>query len=55
MQLLVEEASTAIPQLLHWCEANNVAIDSINEFVPPFDDIFVKIMEDEAAGEAVQA
>lgn len=51
VQLLVEEASTAIPQLMHWCENNDVAIDSINEFVPPFDDIFVKIMEDETAKE----
>ncbi len=55
VQVLVEEASTAIPQLLHWCENNNVSIDSINEFVPPFDDIFVKIMEDEAAAEGVTA
>ena len=29
--------------------------DSINEFVPPFDDIFVKIMEDEAAQEEAAA
>jgi len=55
VQILVEEASTAIPQLLHWCENNNVEIDSINEFVPPFDDIFVKIMEDETAKEEVDA
>jgi len=53
VQLLVEEADTAIPQLLHWCENNNIEIDSINEFVPPFDDIFVKIMEDETAKEEV--
>ncbi len=45
--VLVEEADSAIPQLLHWCENNGVEIDSINEFVPSFDDIFVKIMEDE--------
>ncbi len=51
VQVLVEEASTAIPQLLHWGENNQVAIDSINEFVPPFDDVFVKLMEDEAAKE----
>lgn len=55
IQILVEEASTAIPQLLHWCENNNIEIDSINEFVPPFDDIFVKIMEDETAKEEVVA
>lgn len=54
LQILVEEASTAIPQLLHWCENNEVAIESINEFVPPFDDLFVKIMEEEQAAEEEQ-
>ena len=49
-----KEASTAIPQLLHWCENNEVAIESINEFVPPFDDLFVKIMEEEQAAEEEQ-
>jgi hypothetical protein len=41
----VADASTAIPDLLEWCNNNNVAVESINEFVPPFDDIFVMIME----------
>lgn len=52
LQLLVDEASTAIPEVLHWCERHNVLIKSINEFVPPFDDLFVKIMEDQEALEA---
>ncbi|MCB8982620.1 MAG: ABC transporter ATP-binding protein [Ardenticatenaceae bacterium] len=55
VQILVEEADTAIPKLLHWSENNNVELDTINEFVPPFDDIFVKIMEDETAKEEVAA
>ncbi len=41
----VADASTAIPHLLEWCANNNVAVESINEFVPPFDDVFVMIME----------
>jgi ABC-2 type transport system ATP-binding protein len=41
----VEKASTAIPQLLDLCRGQNVIVESINEFVPPFDDIFVMIME----------
>ena len=44
----VADASRAIPDLLEWCENNNVAVESINEFVPPFDDIFVMIMEKSA-------
>jgi ABC-2 type transport system ATP-binding protein len=44
-RLTVENASTAIPQLLDWCETQGLSVESVNEFVPPFDDIFVMIME----------
>lgn len=54
VQLTVDDASVAIPQLLHWCEERDLEIDSINENVPPFDDIFVRIMEMEDAKEAAQ-
>ncbi|UCC54534.1 MAG: ABC transporter ATP-binding protein, partial [Anaerolineaceae bacterium] len=45
VRLTVEEASTAIPQLLDWCAEQEVDVESINEFVPPFDDVFVMFME----------
>ena len=44
-QFAVEDASTAIPQLLDWCAENGVIVESINEYVPPFDDVFVMIMQ----------
>ncbi len=44
-RITVEDASKAIPQLLEWCHEYEVAVESINEFVPPFDDVFVMIME----------
>lgn len=44
-QFAVENASTAIPQLLEWCGENDINVASINELVPPFDDVFVMIME----------
>ena len=47
VRFVVEEASTAIPQLLHWCEDRGIGVESINEFVPTFDDVFVKVMEQE--------
>jgi ABC-2 type transport system ATP-binding protein len=43
----VDEASKAIPQLLEWCRAQDIAVESINEYVPPFDDVFVMLMEQE--------
>lgn len=48
LQLTVEDASTAIPQLLHWCEERDIAVESIGESVPPFDDVFVRIMQEQA-------
>ena len=41
----VEDASKAIPQLLDWCQEQGIPVESINEYVPPFDDVFVMIME----------
>jgi hypothetical protein len=52
LRLVVDDASMAIPQLLRWCEANQIDVESINEYVPPFDDVFVRIMEQEEAKEA---
>lgn len=48
----VEDASKAIPQLLNWCEEYHVSVESINEFVPPFDDVFVMLMEQSREQEA---
>ena len=45
----VEDASTAIPQLLNWCREFDVMVESINEYVPAFDDVFVMIMEQSGA------
>ena len=51
LRLVVEDASMAIPQLLRWCEENEVDVESINEYVPPFDDVFVRLMEREGSKE----
>jgi ABC-2 type transport system ATP-binding protein len=47
----VEKASTAIPQLLDWFRENEVGVESINEWVPPFDDVFVMLMEQQREDE----
>lgn len=49
VQLTVVDASTAIPQLLAWSASEQIAIEAINQFVPPFDDVFVQIMKDAQA------
>jgi ABC-2 type transport system ATP-binding protein len=49
----VTKASTAIPQLLDWCREQVIIVESINEWVPPFDDVFVMIMEQQNEKEVI--
>jgi ABC-2 type transport system ATP-binding protein len=44
-RLVVSEASTAVPRLVNWCDEQDVEIDSIEEYLPPFDDVFVKLVD----------
>jgi ABC-2 type transport system ATP-binding protein len=48
LRITVDDASRAIPELIEWCNTNGVPVESINEFVPPFDDVFVQIIQQEA-------
>ena len=52
-QFAVADASTAIPELLAWCAEHGVNVESINEFVPPFDDVFVMLMQQSAYEEEI--
>ena len=51
VRIVVDEASTAMPMILDWCKENNVQIESIEEHLPPFDDVFVELVEDNGAHE----
>jgi ABC-2 type transport system ATP-binding protein len=46
VRLVVDEASTAIPALLEWCRHEYVTAESIEECLPPFDDVFVELVKD---------
>jgi ABC-2 type transport system ATP-binding protein len=47
--IIVDEANTAIPTLMEWCQAQSLSVETIEEKSPPFDDVFIKIIEMEAA------
>ncbi len=49
VEVIVDEASTAIPLLLEWTQAQKVTVETIEEHSPPFDDVFVRIIEKETA------
>lgn len=46
VRIVVDEANTSIPKLMEWASDHNQNIDSIGEYLPPFDDVFVKLVED---------
>lgn len=49
VEMVVDEASTAMPLLVEWCRQERLTVETIEEKSPPFDDVFVKIIEKETA------
>jgi ABC-2 type transport system ATP-binding protein len=45
VHIIVDEASTAMPALIDWSRDNNLTIESIQEYQPPFDDVFVTLVK----------
>ena len=48
VDVIVDDASAAIPLLMEWCQEQKLKVETIEEKSPPFDDVFVKIIETEA-------
>jgi ABC-2 type transport system ATP-binding protein len=51
IDVIVDEASTAIPSLMEVCRAEGMNVETIEEILPPYDDVFVKLIEKEANNE----
>lgn len=47
LRIVVDEADTSIPKLMEWAHDHGLEIESIGEFLPPFDDVFVKLVKQE--------
>ena len=45
VQLVVDEANTVIPRIINWGKSRNINVESIEEYQPPFDEIFVRLVE----------
>lgn len=45
IQIIVDEASTATPILIETCQKQGLNIEAIEKYLPPFDDVFVKLIE----------
>ncbi len=46
LRLIVDEASTALPQVIDWFTSNGLELSSAEEYLPAYDDVFVKLIED---------
>jgi ABC-2 type transport system ATP-binding protein len=44
LRLVVDEARTAIPALVEWSRIRAVSVESVEEFAPPYDDVFVELV-----------
>lgn len=55
LRLIVDEASTATPRLMEWAQAQSIDVESLQEHLPPFDDVFVEIIEKKREKEARDA
>jgi ABC-2 type transport system ATP-binding protein len=47
VRIIVEEADTALPQLLEWFGQRDIEVETAAEFIPPFDDVFVILIQKE--------
>lgn len=51
VRLIVDEASTSLAPLLEWSQQQQLTIEKIEEYLPPFDDVFVEIVKQEPTNE----
>jgi ABC-2 type transport system ATP-binding protein len=49
IEIIVDEANTAMPALMEATQAQRVNVEKIEEISPPFDDVFVRLIEKETA------
>jgi ABC-2 type transport system ATP-binding protein len=47
VEVIVDEANTAIPELVEACRGEGITVETIEQISPPFDDVFVRLIETE--------
>ncbi|MFO7664335.1 MAG: ABC transporter ATP-binding protein [Chloroflexota bacterium] len=51
LHVVVDDDGTALPIMINWLEDHGIAVESAGEFNPPFDDLFVMLLEQEDEAE----
>ncbi len=47
LRILVDQASTATPDLMGWAQQQNIQVKSLEPYVPSFEDVFVELVRPE--------
>jgi ABC-2 type transport system ATP-binding protein len=45
LRLTVDQARRDIPDLMEWCGQHGIEVETIEEYLPPFDDVFIHLIE----------
>ena len=51
MRIIVNQASTDIPELMRWAQQQNIQVKSLEEYMPSFEDVFVEVVHPEVGHE----
>ena len=49
MRIIVDQASTATPELMNWANQQNIKVRMVEEYMPPFEDVFVELVRPEVS------
>jgi ABC-2 type transport system ATP-binding protein len=49
MRIIVDQASTATPELMGWAQQQNIQVQAVEEYVPSFEDVFVELVRPEVS------
>ena len=49
MRIIVDQASTATPELMGWAQQQNIQVKAVVEYMPSFEDVFVELVRPEAS------
>ena len=49
MRIIVDQASTATPELMGWAQQQNIQVKAVEEYMPSFEDVFVELVRPEVS------
>jgi hypothetical protein len=47
MRIVVDQASTATPELMGWAQQQNIQVQAVDTYMPSFEDVFVELVRPE--------